>query len=90
MIFINNTAVASVSAAQAIANFRANGRIAPQTIADGSMNIAASLDGLRTLALAGDIAAIAVTDTRPIAMTFAQSLAGSPVLALLPGGGAFN
>jgi hypothetical protein len=74
---------ATVTAAQAIASFKASRTIPRQTIADSSANVASLLDQLLPLAVAGDIASIALTDTQPLHVTGASYLADAQVLAML-------
>ncbi len=83
MTIVTKPAVATVTAAQAIVNFRNNKAIAAQTIVDTSADIVASLDQLQTLAVAGNIASIALTTTQALSMTAASFVADTRVLAAI-------
>jgi hypothetical protein len=63
----------SVTAAQAIANYLANPGIAPQVVVDSAANVAASLDGLETLASASDIVSITLTDIVTPTLTITET-----------------
>lgn len=72
-----------VTIAQAIANYRLNHDIATQSIADTSVNFQLALDQLQLLATAGNIAGIALGDTKPMTLSNAAYIARTPVLALV-------
>ena len=61
-----------VTAAQAIANFRANRRVAAQTVSDTADQIARNLDGLRDVADNGGLASVTLSVAAPLAVSWAQ------------------
>ena len=77
-------AAAAVTAAQAIANYKANPSMAAPTIQDNSANLALLLDQLKQLAVARKIVAIAVIDTKSLPLSAASFAVNTAVLALLP------
>ncbi len=78
--------LASLTAAQAIANFKTKGGLPPRIIIDSSAGVALLLDQLKPLAVAGGIASISLTDSLPLLITYASWFADAQVLALLPPG----
>ena len=77
------TSPISVTAMQALANYKANHAIAAQHIVDTSADVAAALDALQTLAAAGAIASIALTNTAPMTISNASFTADTLALSLV-------
>ena len=82
----SNQIVIPVTAAQAIANYRASVFTPPQSIADTAANVAADLDQLQQLALAGDIVSIRLTDTPFLSIPYAAYVADLAAVATLTSG----
>ena len=80
-----NLVQASVTAAQAVANFKAKGGVAAQSVADGSAAVASLLDQLQLLAAAGVLASITLTDAQPLSLTYASYVADAQALGKVAG-----
>lgn len=73
-----------MTAQQAWLAYVANRKMPPVAIADASLNLAKYLNGLETMARAGRITAISLTDTRIMSITAAQYFADTTVIGMLP------
>jgi hypothetical protein len=74
------------TAAQAIAVWKASSTLmTPVAITDSSADISANLNTLQTLANAGKIASLSLTDSNPLVISATQVTADATLLALLPG-----
>lgn len=75
------------SAAQAVANYQAGAVGGPVPVADSAANVFSHLDGLQTLATAGDLGTVSLTDTNApsLSITTAQLAADYAALKAISG-----
>ena len=78
------TVPTKLTASAAVAAYAANPAMGPVIIADSSANVRTSLDKLQTLAAAGKIVSISLSDTKTMTITATQFIVDQTVLGLLP------